>query len=183
MSELEPAGMSPAEVVLEPGTLKPGQVVHLHAEGSWEEYSAMTPAEMAAEFESYPEEARLAALEYARGLALPGAGDAAARDVFRYPHAPQFVIVGLDGGTVVFSEHVSEARMVRKVDGYDRVPVGPGGPVARVPRWAIALGVKLEQFEQHLGEDYPSALDTLAAEWRRRRAGIVRPPELPPGIS
>lgn len=131
------------------------------------------------EFLSFPQEIREAALEYARGLQL----HKAAPEPESFDSPPQFVIVGLDGGRVIFSQHVTDAQMVRRVEGFDRVPIGPGpnATVARLPRYVIALGVKLEQFEQHLGDDYPSALATISAEWRRREAS-ARKQWQPPAI-
>lgn len=140
------------------------------------EASGQSPAEMEAEFGSYPEEIRLAALEYARGLRLvPPEPEAWTEGT------PQFIILGYDGGTLVWSTDVECTQMVRRMDGYDRVPLGPGphSPVARVPRWAIAVGAKLRSFEQHIGDDYGSALSTLLADLRRRRQ--AEPPALPPG--
>jgi hypothetical protein len=143
------------------------------------EPSGQSPAEMEAEFGAYPEEVRLAALEYARGLRLALPPEPAGE----VEGIPQFIILGYDGGTLVWSTDVECTQMVRRIDGFDRVPLraGPNSPVARVPRWAIAVGAKLRSFEQHIGEDYGSALSTLLAELKRRQQAGPPPPALPPG--
>lgn len=142
------------------------------------EHSGQSPAEMEAEFGAYPEEVRLAALEYARGLQLAPSPEPAGG----VEAVPQFIILGYDGGTLVWSTDVECTQMVRRMDGFDRVPLraGPNSPVARVPRWAIAVGAKLRSFEQHIGEDYGSALSTLLADLKRRQQAET-PPALPPG--
>jgi hypothetical protein len=143
------------------------------------EPSGQSPAEMDTEFGEYPEEVRLAALEYARGLRLvlppePAGG---------IEGTPQFIILGYDGGTLVWSTDVECTQMVRRIDGFDRVPLraGPNAPVARVPRWTIAIGAKLRSFEQHIGGDYGSALSTLLTDLRRRQQAGPPPSALPPG--
>jgi hypothetical protein len=140
----------------------------------WEQ----SPAEMETEFGSYPEEVRQAALEYARGLALakdeplPDPGD---EDV-------QFVLVGVRqaGRAILFaSSSVTEAKFARKMDGFDRVPIRPGGPVARIPRWSILVGARMTGFEQIVADNFDSALATLVGE-RQRKARASRR-ELPGG--
>jgi hypothetical protein len=143
--------------------------------GELEPYE-QSPAELASAFEELPEEIRRACLNYARRIAL---AEAAAET----GEAPQFIILGYDGGTLVWSTDVEYTQMARRIDGVDRVPLGPGpnAPVARVPRWTIAIGAKLRSFEQHIGEDYGSALSTLLTDLRRRQQAGSPPSALPPG--
>lgn len=96
---------------------------------------------------------------------------------------PQFIILGYGGGTLVWSTDVECTQMVRRIDGFDLVPLraGPHAPVARVPRWVIAIGAKLRSFEQHIGEDYGSALSTLLTDLQRRQQADPPPSALPPG--
>lgn len=132
------------------------------------ESSEQSPAEMETEFGSYPEEIRRAALEYARGLqlgqpepeALPDEGDV------------QFVLVGVEqaGRAMLFaSGSVTEAKFARRFDGLDHIPIGPNGPIARVPRYLIYVAAQMRDFDQHVGDDYASALATMLADWQRRR--------------
>ena len=63
---------------------------------------------------------------------------------------------------------MTEARFARRMDGFDRVPIRPGGPVARVPRITAIVGAKMTSFEQIVGDDYREALASLISEWDRR---------------
>ncbi len=135
--------------------------------GELEPY-VQSPAEMETEFGSYPEGVRQAALEYARGLALgrvqaeplPGGEDV------------QFILVGVQqaGRAILFaSSSVTEAKFARQMDGFDRVPIRPGGPVARVPRITAIVGAKMTSFDQIVGADYREALASLIREWDRKK--------------
>lgn len=136
--------------------------------GELEPYD-QSSAEMETEFGSYPEEVRRAALEYARGFQMDVRDapppDAEGEDV-------QFVLVGVQQGgrSILFaSTAVTEARFARQMDGFDRVPIRPGGPVARVSRVTAIVGAKMTSFEQIVGDDYREALATLLGEWERKR--------------
>jgi len=140
------------------------------ADGGLERY-AQSQAELEIEFGSYPEEIRRAALEYARGLAhqelSPGWQEVPGDEV------PQFILVGVEqrGQAVLFaSTSVTEAKFARRMDGFDRVPIRPGGPVARVPRITAIVGAKMTSFEQIVGDDYREALTSLVREWDRKSA-------------
>jgi hypothetical protein len=130
-------------------------------------------AEMETEFASYPGEVRQAALEHARGLQL-------ARDEAEpLPDGDdvQFVLVGVQqaGRAILFaSSAVTEANFARQTDGFDRVPICPGGPVARVPRISAIVGAKMTSFEQIVGDDYRDALASLIREWDRKTAAARR---------
>ncbi len=139
--------------------------------GELEPYD-QSPAEMETEFGSYPEEIRQAALEYARGLCL-----AAQDEPLPDGEEAQFILVGVQQGgrAILFaSSSVTEAKFARRMDGFDRVPIRPGGPDARIPRFSIAVGARMTEFEQIVGDDYASALATLLSEWRRRSAAVRR---------
>ncbi len=58
------------------------------------------------------------------------------------------------------------------------MPLGPNGPVARVPRVSAIVGVEMTSFEQVLADDYPGALRSLLREWERKQQA-----SLPPGYS
>jgi hypothetical protein len=93
---------------------------------------------------------------------------------------PEFVVVGIrrPGGVVLFvSNAVTDARFVRQLKGYDEVPLGPRGPVAKVPRIHAIVGVEMTSFEQMLADDYPSALRSLLHEWERKQK--AQAPQLP----
>jgi hypothetical protein len=143
--------------------------------GELEPYD-QSPAEMETEFASYPEEVRRAALEYARGLML---GPAQAEPLPEGEDV-QFVLVGVRqaGRALLFaSSAVTETRFARQVDGFDRVPIRPGGTVARIPRITAIVGAKMTSFEQIVGDDYREALATLLAEWDRKRRRALGPGE------
>jgi hypothetical protein len=128
-----------------------------------------SPAEMVTEFESLTPEQRQAALEYARGLSLPAAEHYAAE---QDESLPDFILLGYDGRVLVWSTDVADVQMVRRIEGFDRVPISdkPHAPIAYLPRWTIAVGAKLKSFQQHIGDNYGAALSTLALEWSRRQA-------------
>jgi hypothetical protein len=146
----------------------------------WEQ----SPAEMETEFGAYPEEIRQAALEYARGLRLERQEPEPLPD----GEDVKFILVGVQqaGRAILFaSSQVTETRFARQVDGVDRVPICPGenAPCARIPRLTAIVGAKMTSFEQHIGDDYASALATMLSEWERRRAASRRQrrPEIGPG--
>jgi hypothetical protein len=123
---------------------------------------------METEFGSYPEAVRQAALEYARGLALGPVRPEPLPDAENV----QFVLVGVRqaGRAILFaSSSVTEAKFARQADGFDRVQIRPGGPVARVPRLTAIVGAKMTSFEQIVGEDYREALASLLDDWRRKQ--------------
>jgi hypothetical protein len=148
--------------------------------GELEPYD-QSPAEMETEFGSYPEEVRRAALEYARGLALGPSRP----EPLPEGEDVQFVLVGVrqQGRAILFaSSSVTEAKFARQVDGFDRVEIRPGGPVARVPRMTAIVGAKMTSFEQIVGADYREALASMLAEWQRRQQAAERHQrELPGG--
>lgn len=132
-----------------------------------------------AEFVALPEEVREAALEYARGLMI-------GREPEPLPEGEdvQFMLVGVEQGgrsILFFSSAVTEAKFARGVEGFDRVPIRPGGPVARVPRMTAVVGAKMTSFEQIVGADYRDALQTLLSEWNRRAAASEQRRGIGPG--
>jgi hypothetical protein len=137
--------------------------------GELEPYEQSPAAAMEMEFASYPGEVRQAALEYARGLVLGRAQDEPLPD----GEDVQFVLVGVHqhGRAVLFaSSAVTETRFARQLDGFDRVEIRPGGPVARVPRFTAIVGAKMTSFDQIVGADYREALASLIREWDRKKA-------------
>ena len=126
-----------------------------------------------AEFWGFPDEVRQAALEYARGLALGRAAPEPLPD----GEDVKFILVGVEQGgrAILFSStSVIEAKFARQMDGFDRVEIRPGGPVARVPRLTAIVGAKMSSFEQHVGHDYREALATLLEDWKRKRDAAER---------
>lgn len=91
--------------------------------------------------------------------------------------APQWVIAGFQtptGVLILASTTLSGADFRRMMNGYDEVPVTPNprGPVAKVPRWIIALNCTMHDFVQIRGDTYPAAMRTLMEMWDpSRRTG------------
>lgn len=136
-----------------------------------------TPAEIEAEFASYPEDVRLAAVEYARGLVRTG--EVVPQEV-ELDAEPQFILIGTQqhGRSLLFvSTAVRATRFARRVEGVDRVQTGVG--YARIPRMSILAAAELTSFEQIYGGDCREALQTLLREWDRKAASQRRHPALP----
>jgi hypothetical protein len=139
------------------------------AGGELERYE-QSPAELETEFGSYPEEIRRAALEYARGLVRQDLSPS--RQEVPGDEEVQFILVGVEqaGRALLFaSTSVTETKFARWTDGFDRVQIRPGGPVARVPRMFAIVGAKMTSFEQIVGDDYREALASLVREWDRKQ--------------
>lgn len=169
----EPAGIESE------GPWEEGQVVHLTAEGVFSEEVIEVG------FLSLPAHVQEAVLDHAANMQAERTGTPVD---FAEDSEPQFVIVGVQrpGGIILFaSMDVTDTKFARRAEGFDRIPItdNPHGPVARVPRTTAVVAVKMNSFEQILGEDYPSALRTLLEHWRRKTEARDRValPELPPG--
>lgn len=127
------------------------------------------------EFAALPEEAREAALEYARGL-----GRQHEPEPLQEGDVPEFIIVGLEGRRLFYSASVTTSRFLRRMTGVNRVPIA--GRMARLPQYAIMVGVEMRDFEQIIGDNYQDALRTLLEEQARKAATDRAIRELPPGI-
>lgn len=145
------------------------------------ELDRVNAGEMDEEFKSYPEEVRQAALEYARGMKQLREFEP---EPFQDGDVPDFVMVGLNGGTLFYSTSVVTSKFAQRVVGVDIVPITPNpeGLKARVPRMAIVVAVEMRDFEQIVSGSYQDALRTLLEDQQRKAAAQSRQQALPPGI-
>jgi hypothetical protein len=100
-----------------------------------------------------------------------------------FGQAPDFVMVGVatqTGVMLLASAELTDAGLERRTTGIDRIPIRPGGPVARVPHVEATVSATMPKFDTIQAENYQVALASLQEQWQRRQAS---PLALPPGDS
>jgi hypothetical protein len=116
------------------------------------------------EAEAEPYRVTTGPLEVRQAVAVPEPDEGSSTD---------WVMLGeqVDGGGIrlVASLELARVRVQRRVDGFSRIPVKPGGPVARVPNVTLVITAEMRNFTSINAVDYPSALRSLMEMWARAR--------------
>jgi hypothetical protein len=85
---------------------------------------------------------------------------------------PDWVMVGIpkeEGGVMLFaSKTLAQGALQRVADGFDRIPIGPGGPVARVLREKVTIAAQMPTFVLIHADSYPAAFTSLWDLWQPR---------------